>query len=158
MTVSIPFTGEETADVCWKSRNMLSTHLSLHMVGKLNSLVWIRRTAFNWITACHWYSFDLSVKDKFVQRASRHFSPIWRVLAWHYRIFLDSRYLSSKPGMFLMLTNKIHTSCLLDLKDGKAGEKPKTADLVLRTIINFFLMENQSINQCRANIASLAFL
>lgn len=33
----------------------------------------------------------------------------------------------------------------LDLQDGKAGEKPKAVDLVLWTIINFFLMENQSI-------------
>jgi len=62
--------------------------------------------------------------------------------------FLYSRYLSSNPGTFLMLTNTILMGWSLDLQDGKAGEKPKAVDSVLQTIINFFLMESQSIYQC----------
>ena len=47
-----------------------------------------------------------------------------------------------------MLTNTILMGWSLDLQDGKAGEKPKAVDSVLQTIINFFLMESQSIYQC----------
>lgn len=45
--------------------------------------------------------------------------------------FLDSRYLSSEPGVLLMPTNKTHTSWSPDLQDGKAVEKPEAVDSAL---------------------------
>lgn len=152
MTVSVLLIGEKVVDNCCNNSEKVEYAPLITRGWESETLFWIGGIAFNWITGCHWYSCDLSIKEEFGWRTTGCF-PVWRL-----RGLPGFQVSLSNPSFLLILTNKIHMSWSLDLQDGKAGEKPKAVDLVLWTIINFFLMENQSIYQCSANNASFAFL
>lgn len=135
---------------------VLGTHLPSQVVRKWKSLVWTGRAALNWNPPRHWDSFDPSVKDEFTERTRSNFSPIWRVAdtAW-----IPGFQVSQIRARSASSANQQNWHKLVFRRAGwKSCEKPEAVDSVLWTIINFLLMEDQSIYQSRANTASLASL